>query len=80
MQAEVTLGSILGLLSPPPDGLVISNFGEIPKEHQVGKWHLILDLSSPEGASVIDGISKELCSVKTKRPSLSWRQGLGPCC
>ena len=51
LQAEVTLGRILGPLSPPPDGLVVSKFGVIPKKHEVGKWRLILDLSSPEGAS-----------------------------
>ena len=36
----------------------------ILKKHQVHKWHLILDLSSPERASINDGISKDLCSVK----------------
>ena len=35
----------------------------IPKG-ATGKWRLILDLSSPEGASVIWGIDKELCSLK----------------
>ena len=69
LQAEVTLGRILGPLSPPPNGLVVSKFGVskfgvIPQKHQVGKWRLILDLSSPEGASVNDGISKDLCSAK----------------
>ena len=28
-----------------------------------GKWRRILDLSSPQGQSVNDGISKELCSL-----------------
>ena len=64
LQAEVALGRILGPLSRPLNGLVVSKFGVIPKKHQVGKWRLILDLSSPEGASVNDGISKDLCSVK----------------
>ena len=41
----------------------ISPFGVIPKPHQPGKWHLILDLSSPEGASVNDSICKGLCSL-----------------
>ena len=34
----------------------------IPKS-EPGKWRLIVDLSSPKGASVNDGISKELCSL-----------------
>ena len=40
----------------------VSPFGVIPKSEQ-GKWRLILDLSSPQGQSVNDGISKELCSL-----------------
>ena len=30
-----------------------------PKKHQPGKWRLILDLSSPDGHSVNDGIRKD---------------------
>ena len=41
----------------------ISRFGVIPKSHQPGKWHLIVDVSSPEGQSVNDGIPSELCSL-----------------
>ena len=37
-----------------------SYFGVIPKSTP-GKWRLILDLSSPEGRSVNDGISSEFC-------------------
>ncbi len=29
----------------------------VPKEHHPGKWRLIVDLSSPKGASVNDGVS-----------------------
>ena len=39
---------------------VISPFGVIPKSDP-GKWRLILDLSSPCGSNVNDGIAKELC-------------------
>ena len=42
----------------------ISPFGVIPKKHHPGKWYLILDLSSPEGHSVNDGIGKESLSVQ----------------
>lgn len=40
----------------------VSQFGVISKS-EPGKWQLILDLSSPEGGSVNDGVSRELCSV-----------------
>ena len=40
----------------------VSPFGVIPKTDP-GKWRLILDLSSPRGNSVNDGIAKELCSL-----------------
>ena len=40
-----------------------SPLGIIPKKNQPGKWRLIVDLSSPAGASVNDGIDKELCSL-----------------
>ena len=40
-----------------------SPFGVIPKKHKPGKWRLIVDLSAPEGHSVNDFISKELCSL-----------------
>ena len=38
-----------------------SSFGVIPKSS--GGWRLILDLSSPEGRSVNDGIDDNLCSL-----------------
>ena len=40
-----------------------SPFGVIPKKHKPGKWRLILDLSSPTGLSVNDGIDKDHCSL-----------------
>ena len=40
----------------------VSPFGVIPKS-EPGKWRLILDLCSPTGNSVNDGIAKELCSL-----------------
>ena len=36
--------------------------GVIPKA-ELGRWCLILDLSSPKGNSVNHGIAKELCTV-----------------
>ena len=50
-------------IPPPPHrtfpNLQISSFGVIPKKGQPGKWCLIVDLSSPLGASVNDGISAD---------------------
>ena len=40
-----------------------SSFGVIPKKKgKAGRWRLIVDLSSPAGSSVNDGISSELSS------------------
>lgn len=39
-----------------------SQFGVIPKG-TTGKWHLILDMFSPEGRSVNDGIPEALYSL-----------------
>ena len=46
-----------------------SPLGVIPKKGQTNKWRLIMDLSSPTGHSVNDGIEKELCSFHY--PSIS---------
>ena len=40
-----------------------SPFGAIPKKGKTNEWRLIVDLSSPEGSSVNDGISRELASL-----------------
>ena len=65
LQKEVALGRVIGpfSLSRVPN-LQISHFGVIPKNHQPGKWRLIVDLSDPAGSSVNDGIDRELCSLK----------------
>jgi hypothetical protein len=42
----------------------LSGFGVIPKCNQECKWCLILDLSSPTGNSVNDGIPKDKFSVQ----------------
>ena len=44
-------------------GTQISPLGLVPKKNKPGKWRLIMDLSSPPGESVNDGISSELSSV-----------------
>ena len=66
LEREVSL-SRLSILppatSPVPLQLQISPFGVIPKKHRPDKWRLIVDLSSPEGYSVNDAISNDLCST-----------------
>jgi len=44
-------------------GVHCSPIGVIPKKHKPNKWRLIVDLSSPNGASINDGIDKEICSL-----------------
>ena len=62
---EVQLGCLLGPVAPPFESLVhCSPLGLMPKSNQVGRWRLIVDLSFPQGHSVNDGISTELCSIK----------------
>ena len=65
LRNELDKGRIAGPFKTPPlPNLHVSRFGMIPKKHQPGKWRLILDLSSPRGASVNDGIPKEEFSVQ----------------
>ena len=65
IEREVELGRIIGPTDPKElPTAQISRFGVIPKNHQPGKWRLIVDLSHPEGASVNDGIEPELCTMR----------------
>jgi hypothetical protein len=60
---ECVLGRILGSLNPQLYPQVhTSRFGIIPKSTP-GKWRLIVDLSSPRGQCVNDGITEEVCSL-----------------
>ena len=60
---ECAEGRILGPFDPQYlPHVQVSPFGVIEKKER-GKWRLILDLSSPEGFSVNDGISPDLCSL-----------------
>jgi hypothetical protein len=65
LSKEISLGRIIGPVGQEaiPPGTQVSPFGVIPKSSQPGKWRLIVDLSSPEGASVNVGINQELCSM-----------------
>ena len=69
LKKEVSLGRILGPvpLERVPVGTQVSPLGVIPKSSQPGKWHLIVDLSSPDTKSVNAGIEPELCSLQYLR-------------
>ena len=57
---EVSLGRVAGPFSSSPlPNLHISSFDVIPKKGQPGKWRLVVDLSSPGGWSVNDGIDPD---------------------
>lgn len=65
LQNEVENGRVAGPFSSPPmSNLQVNSFGVIPKRNQRGQWRLILDLSSPAGNSVNDGIPKDKFSVQ----------------
>ena len=53
---------VLGPLDSFPQ-VHVSRFGVIP-EGSTGKWRLIVDMSSPAGASVNDGVREDLCSCR----------------
>ena len=60
---ECEKGRVLGPFQPGEvPGVQTSRFGVIPKKGH-NKWRLILDLSSPKGRSVNDGIQADLCSL-----------------
>lgn len=64
LEAELRRGVVLGpFLREEMSQVHTSRFGVIPKSSQPGKWRLIVDLSYPDGKSVNDGISPELCSL-----------------
>lgn len=58
LQSKVQMGRVAGPFPQPPlPSHRVSCFGIIPKHNQSYKLHLILDLSSPAGHSVNDGIA-----------------------
>ena len=63
---EVSLEQIISpvLAGVLPVETQLSPLGTIPKSEQPGKWRLIKDLSSPEGASVNASFEPELCFLR----------------
>ena len=65
LAGEVEAGRMIGPLEHQSMPAVhINHFGVISKNHQPGRWRLIVDLSLPSGFSVNDGIEPVLCSLK----------------
>ena len=60
---EVAHGRLVQVQPPLSSSIHISRMGVIPKKHQPGKWRLIVDLSSPTGASINDFVDPGLCSL-----------------
>ena len=65
IMAELEAGR---LLVPFPQHLLpsihTSPLGLVPKAHQVNKWRMICDLSSPTGSSVNELVPSDLCSLR----------------
>ena len=64
LQNELQAGRIVPVPPRWRANVHLSRFGVIPKKRQPGKWRLIVDLSSPDGASVNDFIDTSVCSLK----------------
>ena len=65
LDAELKRGVVLApFLHEKVSHVHISRFGVIPKSGRPRRWRLIVDLSYPEGKSINDGISSELCSLQ----------------
>ena len=47
-----------------PKEIYIRPLGLIPKKNKPGKWRMIVDLSSPWGSSINDGISSDVASLQ----------------
>ena len=65
---ELAMGNLIGPFSSPllsnGQSLHVNWIGVVPKGHNRGKWHLINDLSFPEGKSVNDGVNSDWCSLE----------------
>ncbi len=59
LDEEVEAGRIWRVSLEEEAKVHCSPFGVIPKKGKPGRWRLIVDLSTPDGGSVTDGVSKE---------------------
>ena len=62
IKSEVLAGKLI--VTQSGDNIHCSPIGIIPKPHQPGKFRLIVDLSSPHGHSINEGISPQRCSLE----------------
>ena len=61
---EVAAGRMIGpVVGPLRDLVHCSPIGLVPKGRSSGQWRMIVDLSSPSGGSVNDGVAAPLCSL-----------------
>ena len=63
LQGELTANRVIHIRDVDTGLIHLRPFGVIPKRNRPNKWRLIVDLSSPEGHSVNDSISKDLSSL-----------------
>ena len=64
ISAELSSGHLVGALPSPVKEIVhITPMDLATKEHSMSKWRLIIDLSSPLGHTVNDGIAVEASSL-----------------
>ena len=65
MEAERWAGRFVGPIPPALQSQChVSPIGVIPKPHQPGKWRVIVDLSSPRGHSINNGIDQVTSSMR----------------
>ena len=64
IEGEVSCKRLVEVQSHCVGSVHVSKLRVIPKKHQLGKWRMIVDLSSPFGASVNDFVDPSLCSLK----------------
>ena len=64
LDTECELGRVIALDNETSQEVQTSPFGVIPKRGKPNDGRLILDLSSPHGQSVNDGIDPEKCSLR----------------
>ena len=64
IKEELQEGRLVTIPNNSLASIQLSPFGVIPKRGQPNKWRLIIDLSSPKGNSVNDGIDPALTSIQ----------------
>ena len=74
LATELRAGRVVEIPKECVPAVQISRFGVIPKASQPGKWRLILDLSSPDGSSVNNGIDAEHCSIAFATVDMAMRK------